>query len=248
MSAGPAPVSREDHPRTVEAMLRQHSSMLDALAYKYWRDNRSQAELQDFRAVADVAAWRAWQRYDSTRGMQLRWWIYNKAEGALRDFIRGMVGGRSMKSEAHSRRWSVPIEDLEEENLVSPLDSDPAIAFEIAMRPAALREELLSTIDRILPEAQADAVRSIYFGGLSNREIAKRRGCTEGNISLLHKRALEKLRRSLTPRRPGELHELQFPVQLRRPRVIEWRPERHLSHGCENLHEPPSGIPDKYRV
>lgn len=195
MSAELAPVAREDHPRTVDAMLKLHRSMLNRLAFKYWSTNRRQAELQDFRSVANVAAWKAWERYDPSRGLKLRWWIYGKARGALQDYTRVLYGGRSKRSEAHVRKAAVVQLDELEAVLPGPVHEDPAVALELARRNAQLREDLRAAIEKMLTPDQAAAVISMYYGGLSQVEAARKLGCTGGNISTLHRRALERLRR-----------------------------------------------------
>ncbi len=172
-------------------MLKQHRSMLNWLAFKCWRMNKRQAELQDFRAVADVAAWRAWERYDASLGLRLKWWIHTKVNGALLDYARVMYGGRSKGSEAHVRTASVARVDELENLLPAPPDSDPAVTFEVARRAARVR----AAIDELLTEGQADVLRLIYFGGLSQAEVSRRRNCTQSNVQFLRERAIERLRR-----------------------------------------------------
>lgn len=185
MSAESAPVAREDLPRTVEAMLIQYRGMLNALAYRAWRLNRDHAEIGDFRSVADVAAWKAFERYDPSRGKALIGWVYDKAQGALRDYVRVLVGLRSPGSNAHVRRESVELDAVF--LLASPGSTDSAAALARARLRGELRE--------LLTDAEADTVLSVYFGGFSQTEIARKRRCTESNISQIHKRAIERLRR-----------------------------------------------------
>lgn len=184
------PDAGEEIPRTVEAMLKQYRRMLHALAFTFWRTGRNLAEIEDFRSVADVAAWKAFERYDPARGTSLKSWVYGKAQFALRDYRRVLVGSRCTRSDAHVRAGSVPLEDVQGV-LAAPEHGDPAVALEIGFRAAELR----AALDELLTERQADAVRLMYFGGLSQVEIARKYRRTSGNVSILHQRAIERLRR-----------------------------------------------------
>jgi RNA polymerase sigma-70 factor (ECF subfamily) len=131
-----------------------------------------------------VAAWRARERFDPTRGPLVGWLTgiaRNKVKGALRD----------------TGRHPVPAAGT------ADLAAAPGAASTAAF--ASTHDEVDALADRLvvarslraLPERAASVVRLAYLEGLSHQEVADRLAMPLGTVKSDIRRGLERLRRDL---------------------------------------------------
>ncbi len=158
-----------------EAFAELYRSLVDSVfRYLYWNTG-SYEDAEDLAEEVFVRALLKMGSYDPARG-PLKAWIFRIAHNLLVDYQRKR--SRRGQEELHER-----LED----------DSKPVPQrVEEKERSEALRGCLQG-----LPAAQRQVITMKYFAGMSNAEVAKALGRSEGAINALQHRALRGLGKSL---------------------------------------------------
>ncbi len=116
--------------------------------------------------------------FDHTRGVKFLTFAYLKVKGRMLDYVR-------------RRKPFIAVEDAGELSafirVVGFSEKRPA---EDVLRNLRLAEELYG----ILTPGEERILRMMYEHGMSQDEIARTLNCTRANVSILHKRALARLR------------------------------------------------------
>jgi RNA polymerase sigma-70 factor (ECF subfamily) len=112
--------------------------------------------------------------FDSSRGEMVHW-IFGIARNVITDHLRAQ------------RRWSlVPIEWLSERGST---DETP----ERAVVDSDVQDRLLRGLNQ-LRQRDRDVIGMKFGAGLTNRDIARVTGLTEGHVAVLLRRALDRLK------------------------------------------------------
>jgi RNA polymerase sigma-70 factor (ECF subfamily) len=114
-----------------------------------------------------LATFKSLHTYDSR--YSFRTWIWTILLNQCRQYLKKRSRGRLVRS------WSDQPADAGQECVVEALQCGAAPPDYLL---AAERSELLDRMLRELPDAQADALRLRFFGGLKYREIADAMGCS----------------------------------------------------------------------
>ena len=171
-----APVSKAELDRAFEDLYRAH--LRDVYSYAYYRvGNHHDAE--DLTEQAFLQAYRHFERARrESNGRPLRPWLIRIAH--------------NLASNYHRDRARKPIANIE---AVEPPSHPHATE-----RVVEGREELREVIERLdeLPEDRREALIMRFALGMSNREIARALGRTDGATKVLIHRAIKQLEELMT--------------------------------------------------
>jgi RNA polymerase sigma-70 factor (ECF subfamily) len=138
---------------------------------------------QDAEEVVDDCFWQAWNqasRFDPGRG-EVRSWILNIARSRALD-----------KLKAARRRREDDLDAAPTELLAT------ATSIEAKIDEEKRAGDVASAL-RVLPDAQRQAVEMVYYGGLSQTEIAESTGAALGTVKTRIRLGMQKLREVLVP-------------------------------------------------
>jgi RNA polymerase sigma factor (sigma-70 family) len=139
-------------------------------------------ETVDVISEGTVGLIHAVDNYDPHRGVPFKSYAYLRVKGAMIDYLR-------------SQKISVKGGELREFDFFSQL------AAEGEDRVSLERLEFLFGQLGELSPREAEIIRGLYQDGLSQRELAARLGCTPANISILHGRAIKRLKKMVADER-----------------------------------------------
>ncbi len=155
-----------------EEVYREHYRPVFAYVHKHLS---IEADAEDLTASVFTMAWRAWDRYDPEK-CPIRAWLYIIASNLLKNHYR-------------DRKEHLSLDNEETAAAVQVRDD----SFEEAQKLMALREVLAEAIE-ILEERERTIIINRYFCDMSNAELAKRLGLSEGNVRVIATRAMKKMR------------------------------------------------------
>jgi len=120
--------------------------------------------------------------YDAKRGVKFLTFAYLRVKGRMLDYLR-------------RRRVFLPLPEAAEFSsyirLIGFSERRPA---EEQLRSLRLAEQLLL----LLTPAEERILRLIYQEGLTQEEVSRVLDCTRANVSILHKRALNRMRKAIS--------------------------------------------------
>lgn len=135
-------------------------------------------EREDLEAVGMVAAWRAIEGYDESRGVKLSTWVAMRVQWAIRHELRRYRG-------RHGRGGQV--------ETVNNLDMDWHATTHDDHEAPILRRRLLRLVARLRPARRA-AVHAVYLER-NAKEISRARGITAQAIYVAAAQGVAQLRR-----------------------------------------------------
>ena len=148
------------------------------LMYPYWRD--------EFESAACLALVEAARSYDPRKNIRFATFARFRIRGAMMDVGRAMVLLGLKDQEV--RPGLVALTPFNEEHgKVLVANEPPAVGWDVDAIDAI--EHWL----RKLPERHANVCRMYYLHGKSQAEIAEACGCSQSEITRLHKRAIDML-------------------------------------------------------
>lgn len=135
-------------------------------------------EAVDVISEGTVGLIQAVDHYDYTRGVPFKSYAYLRVKGAMIDYLR-------------SQKIAVKGGELREFDFFTQLTSEGEDRLSLDRL-----EFLFSQLDSLSPR-EAEIIRGLYQDGLSQRELAARLNCTPANISILHGRAIKRLKKQV---------------------------------------------------
>jgi RNA polymerase sporulation-specific sigma factor len=149
-------------------------------------------EAVDVISEGTVGLIQAVDHYDHSRGVPFKSYAYLRVKGAMIDYLR-------------SQKIAVKGGELREFDFFSQLASEGEDRVSLDRL-----EFLFGQLDTLSPR-EAEIIRGLYQDGLSQRELAARLSCTPANISILHGRAIKRLKQHVaTERRRGGMRGLAW--------------------------------------
>ena len=136
---------------------------------------------QDAEEIVDDCFWQAWtqaSRFDPSRG-DVRVWLLNIARSRALDRLKSMKRRRE--------------EDLE----AAPVDSFATLPDAEERIDQAARAVQVADALKFLPEAQRQVLEMVYYGGLTQTEIADSTGEALGTIKTRIRLGTQKLREAI---------------------------------------------------
>lgn len=147
-------------------------------------------QLDEMRAEATVALLEAIDRFDLTRGVNFETFAFNAVRGSVRDWLRGVRGCRLHMTQGHVYyRRERPFTDtrLPERQIPDRHSADPVATAE-------LRDFFETALRRCTPREQQ--ILDLYYRHcLSQHEISRRLGVTQGYVCKVYRQAHGRLRR-----------------------------------------------------
>lgn len=139
-------------------------------------------EAVDVISEGTVGLIQAVDHYDHTRGVPFKSYAYLRVKGAMIDYLR-------------SQKIAVKGGELREFDFFTQLASEGEDRLSLDRL-----EFLFGQLDSLSPR-EAEIIRGLYQDGLSQRELAARLACTPANISILHGRAIKRLKKQVSDER-----------------------------------------------
>ena len=130
----------------------------------------------DLISEGTVGLIQAVDNFDYHRGVPFKSYAYLRVKGSMIDYLR-------------SQKIAVKGGELREFDFFSQLASEGVDRFSLDRL-----EFIFSKLDSLSPR-EAEIIRGLYQEGLSQRELAARMQCTPANVSILHGRAVKRLKR-----------------------------------------------------
>ena len=130
----------------------------------------------DLISEGTVGLIQAVDNFDYHRGVPFKSYAYLRVKGSMIDYLR-------------SQKIAVKGGELREFDFFSQLASEGVDRFSLDRL-----EFIFSKLDNLSPR-EAEIIRGLYQEGLSQRELAARMQCTPANVSILHGRAVKRLKR-----------------------------------------------------
>jgi RNA polymerase sigma factor (sigma-70 family) len=168
------------------ALIAEKIPMARALARRLmWQWHVVGMDEQDITQEGMIGYLRAMRRHNDNPGTaSLNTYAEKRMIGAMMDAITDPM-------RAQKRIPNHAITDIEEALDVSGEDGRDWVD---AMHAQQMLERAYQSFAD-LPSKQRQAMELIYITGLSQREVARQINVTEGNVSILHSRAVKKLRK-----------------------------------------------------
>jgi RNA polymerase sigma factor (sigma-70 family) len=113
--------------------------------------------------------------YDYTRGVPFKSYAYLRIKGSMIDYLR-------------SQKIAVKGGELREFDYFSQLASEGQDRYNLDRL-----EFVFANLHHLSPR-EAEIIRGLYQDNLSQRELARKLRCTPANVSILHGRAIKRLR------------------------------------------------------
>lgn len=132
-------------------------------------------EAVDVISEGTVGLIQAVDNFDFTRGVPFKSYAYLRVKGAMIDYLR-------------SQKIAVKGGELREFDYFAQLAAEGPDRYNLDRL-----EFVFANIGRLSPR-EAEIVRGMYQEGLSQREVARRLKCTPANVSILHSRAMKRLK------------------------------------------------------
>jgi RNA polymerase sporulation-specific sigma factor len=139
-------------------------------------------EAVDVISEGTVGLIQAVDHYDHTRGVPFKSYAYLRVKGSMIDYLR-------------SQKIAVKGGELREFDFFTQLASEGEDRLSLDRL-----EFLFGQLDTLSPR-EAEIITGLYQDGLSQRELAARLHCTPANISILHGRAIKRLKKQVTDER-----------------------------------------------
>jgi len=140
------------------------------------------AESVDLISEGTVGLIQAVDNFDYRRGVPFKSYAYLRIKGAMIDYLR-------------SQKIAVKGGELREFDFFAQLASEGPDRFSMDRV-----EFLFSQLSELSPR-EAEIITGLYQHGLSQRELARKLSCTPANISILHGRAVKRLKKLATAER-----------------------------------------------
>lgn len=134
------------------------------------------AESVDLISEGTVGLIQAVDNFDYHRGVPFKSYAYLRVKGAMIDYLR-------------SQKIGVKGGELREFDFFAQLASEGPDKFNLNRI-----EYLFSQLGQLSPR-EAEIITGLYQHGLSQRELARKLDCTPANISILHGRAVKRLKK-----------------------------------------------------
>jgi RNA polymerase sigma-70 factor (ECF subfamily) len=158
--------------------------------YRYVRLKLGDAvEAEDVTATVFLNAWRSIEQFAPQGENSFLAWLFRLAHNALVDRYR-------------RRRDVTPLQDVEDYHLPTDASFDPERVLDWRLTVAELSRAL-----ETLTEEQREVVVLRFVEGLSAREVGQIMGKQEGTVRGMQFRAIEALRRALTPAKVRREHD-----------------------------------------
>jgi RNA polymerase sporulation-specific sigma factor len=139
-------------------------------------------EMVDVISEGTVGLIQAVDNFDHHRGVPFKSYAYLRVKGAMIDYLR-------------SQRIAIKSGELREFDFFSQLASQGEDRYSLDRL-----EFIFSRLDELSPR-EREIIQGLYKEGLSQRELAARLKCTPANISILHGRAVKRLRKMVSEER-----------------------------------------------
>jgi len=139
-------------------------------------------EAVDVISEGTVGLIHAVDNFDHHRGVPFKSYAYLRVKGAMIDYLR-------------SQKIAVKGGELREFDFFSQLASEGKDRYNLDRL-----EFIFAHLDELSPR-EREIVTGLYRDGLSQRELAARLKCTPANISILHGRAVKRLRKLVAAER-----------------------------------------------
>jgi RNA polymerase sigma factor (sigma-70 family) len=133
-------------------------------------------EAVDVISEGTVGLIHAVDNFDHHRGVPFKSYAYLRVKGAMIDYLR-------------SQKIAVKGGELREFNFFSQLASEGKDRFNLDRL-----EFIFANLDELSPR-EREIVTGLYRDNLSQRELAAKLKCTPANVSILHGRAVKRLRK-----------------------------------------------------
>ena len=176
---------RNSDPEALAVLYQRHGTTCYRMA---WRITANQALAEDAVQEAFTGLWRDPAAYSPEQG-SVRGWLLGLTHHKAVDLVR--------RETAQQRRQSA---QAAQQALDPPTAADPEVAAWAGIRAAEVRTALAE-----LPEPQRHALALAYFGGYTQREIAKLTGVPLGTVKTRMFAAMRRLQSRLAVvASPGE--------------------------------------------
>ena len=120
--------------------------------------------------------------FDHHRGVPFKSYAYLRVKGAMIDYLR-------------SQKIAIKSGELREFDFFAQLAAEGRDRYSLDRL-----EFIFANLDELSPR-ERELIQGLYQQGLSQRELAARLKCTPANISILHGRAVKRLRRMVAEQR-----------------------------------------------
>ncbi len=156
------------------------------------------SEWEEFDSAAMLALVEAAESFDARRNVRFSSFARLRIVGALKDVLRRMGHTKRQVDGDHGVMDVADISELEPYGEVVNTTPDPDVGTSLEQR-----DDVEAWL-RSLPPHHAAACREIYINGRSQVEAARRLGCSQSRVSLLHCESLAMLNGSCDEHVKGE--------------------------------------------
>ncbi|MBN2082882.1 sigma-70 family RNA polymerase sigma factor [bacterium] len=139
-------------------------------------------ETVDVISEGTVGLIQAVDHFDHRRGVPFKSYAYLRVKGAMIDYLR-------------SQKIAIKSNEMREFDFFAQLASEGEDRYNLDRL-----EFIFANLDELSPREQ-EIIHGLYRDGLSQRQLAVRLECTPANISILHGRAVKRLKKMVAAER-----------------------------------------------